>query len=1256
MRVKLQLVLSFPIFIFCIGGFAQQSSWEGVSQKPVGGISFLSEEETAQSKIYRLDQDKLVSDLAAVSLAKDSRQDISFPDQNGNMATFMIWETPVFSPELQAKYPNIRSYQGVQKDSPSTRIRLSVSPQGVQSMVVDVESRQNTFLQKIEKENNLYVVYKRSKDDLTTAKFVCNTQAKIMEAVPSAARVVVDQTLRKYRLAVSASGEYTQFHGGTVADALAAINATVTRVNEIFETDLAVTLELVANNDLVIFTNPNTDPYTTSLNAEVQNELTTTIGEPNYDIGHLFHEDTNNGSAGQIGSVCEDNIKGSAFSSGLTPQGDTYDLDFVAHEMGHQLGANHTWSFDTEGTDVQVEPGGGTTIMAYAGIVAGNNVAQNSDDYFHYKSIEQIIAYMQGTSCAQETSLTNAPPEIVSNGNFTIPLGTAFVLTGDASDPDTGDVLTFCWEQIDNGIVTRSSFGPTQVAGANFRSLRPTIDPNRYFPKLAEVAVGNLTQTNPDINTAWETVSTIQRDFNFALTVRDNASGGGQVDSDEIMVSVTDEAGPFVVTSQNEAETFAAGSAQEITWDVANTDQNPVNAQTVDIFLSLDGGLSYPIQIAEQVPNDGSHKVLIPGMTTSFGRFMIKASDNIFLAVNATSFEITESEIVLQFDRLEETVCAPADISIPFEYQAYGGFNETVNFSTSGEPAGLGVAFSPASASANNTPVLITLSNTAAVSPGMYPISVIATGTTVTQEVELMVQIQDASYSDIVLSAPTDGAVDVSVNTALEWEGDPAYSSYDLEVATDVTFTNIVLATNTAFMEYQTEGLLATNTYFWRVKPKNACGEGTFGSPFSFSTINVNCDSFAATDTPIDISENGTSTVTSTISIINDLIVDDVNVSLDLNHSYLSDLVITLRSPAGTEVVLVSNSCDTADNIVAVFDNEASEFVCNNNPAIGGTVKPLGLLTAFNGESSFGDWVLTVEDTFDEDGGALNDFTLELCLEGEILPDSDGDGIFDADDLCPNTPANAEVDTDGCQVFRFAADNFSISIESESCNSSDDGQIEINATEDLMYTAVLTGLSTNLTDMFTSEFIWTSLTAGEYRLCITATDGTNDYEEQCFDLVITEPEPLSVFATISPDGQFVTLNLTGSVVYTVEFNGNTTLVEASQIQLGLTSGLNSLKVSTPQGCQGVHEETFFTSGRPLFYPNPFVEEIAVALPNNEQLVEVAIFDYDGRLVRKSSQKAPVSNMQLRFDGLPSGIYFIQLRSKSVRGTYKVIKQ
>jgi len=421
-------------------------------------------------------------------------------------------------------------------------------------------------------------------------------------------QLIDDQILRKYRLAVSATGEYTQYHGGTIADALAAINATITRVNEVFERDLGVSLELVANNDQVIFTNPSIDPYTGNLNAQAQNTLSTIIGEANYDVGHVFNQDQDNGNAGFIGSVCVDNRKGSAFSSGLIPEGDKFDLDFVAHELGHQFGANHTWSFESEGTLVQAEPGSGTTIMGYAGIAGVDNIALQGDDYFHYNSILQIAAFIENTSCAMEVPLMNATPIITPSADYTIPIGTPFVLEGNATDADAADVLTYAWEQIDDGVVNAANFGPDNPGGANFRSQRPSTTESRFFPKLSSVITGNLAQSNPTLDTAWETLSNVQRELNFALTVRDNALGGGQVVSDQVKVQVVVDAGPFSVTSQSADESYTAGSVQEIRWDVAETNRLPINAEEVSIFLSIDGGLSFPITLAENVLNDGAHK------------------------------------------------------------------------------------------------------------------------------------------------------------------------------------------------------------------------------------------------------------------------------------------------------------------------------------------------------------------------------------------------------------------------------------------------------------------------------------------------------------------------------------------------------------------------------------------------------------------------------------------------------------------------
>ena len=308
---------------------------------------------------------------------------------------------------------------------------LAFLTKGVQSMIVHVGTEKTTFMEKVSDGGSTYVVYDRSIHSKLDSDFICFTQSVIEKSINGPdSKLVDDQMLRKYRIAISATGEYTEFHGGTVADALAAINATLTRVNEVFETDLGVTLELIANTDLVIFTDPDTDPYGGNLNSEIQNTLTTTIGEANYDVGHLFHEDTDGGNAGFIGSVCRDNQKGSGYAAALNPQGDIFDLDFVSHELGHQFGANHTWSFESEGTLVQAEPGTGTTIMGYAGIIPGQNVAPNGDDYFHYYSIFQIIEYLQTTSCGELTPLTNNPPVINPIADYIIPKGTPFVLAG----------------------------------------------------------------------------------------------------------------------------------------------------------------------------------------------------------------------------------------------------------------------------------------------------------------------------------------------------------------------------------------------------------------------------------------------------------------------------------------------------------------------------------------------------------------------------------------------------------------------------------------------------------------------------------------------------------------------------------------------------------------------------------------------------------------------------------------------------------
>lgn len=1265
MKAKLHLVFSITIFFSCFCAYGQQAYWKSIPKQSSLKSASIKDMDKARA-VFSLDKNLFSEKLQDFSVSKNGKNIIYLPDSDGNVIPFTLKETPVLHPELAQKYPQIKSFTGLSVNG-KYKIKLSSSHKGIESMVIDVSNQKTAFLEPVLNDDDAYVLYNKGEHSSLENTFLCKTEVLLQDKMNSGggtAKTIVplvdDQLLRKFRIAVSATGEYTEYHGGTVADALAAINTTLTRINEVFETDLGVTLELIANNDLVVFTDPDTDPYTNSLNSQVQNTLTSTIGEANYDVGHLFHRvddpEQNNGNAGFIGAVCADNQKGSGFSASFEPEGDVFDLDYVAHELGHQFGANHTWSYESEGTGVQAEPASGTTIMGYAGIVLGNNVAPNGDDYFHFNSILQIATYLQSVACAQTTVQANSPPVLTPVGDYTIPKGTAFVLEGVANDPDVGDVLTYTWEQINDGVVTTSTFGPTNPSGANFRSLPPTTDPARYFPRLTEVVQGNLTQINPVINDVWETVSDIERTLSFACTVRDNAVGGGQVVSDVLDVNVIKAAGPFVVTSQASNETYQAGSLQEVTWDVANTNSSPIDAQTVDIFLSLDGGFSFPITLADGTLNDGSEEVLIPGDVTNSARIMVKASDNVFFAINASDFTIEQSEVVLSFQELSFTVCQPNDIVIPFTYQTFGGFSETSTFSAD-VPVGLSASFSPTQASTDDTAVDLTISNTNAVAAGVYDITVTSTSASVTKNVALSLTIGDGTFADVVLVAPANTQTGITSNPQLSWEANPLYSTYDVEVATDVGFTDIVSSATVPFTFYQVNGLEEQTEYFWRVRPGNDCGTGTFGPPFSFTTIQLDCKSVEPRNgLPLEISSIGTPTVSSSIHFFEDLSISDINVSLEVDHTFLEDLIITLISPAGTRVALVSNTCGGLNNINAVFDDDGSPITCSGNPAIMGTVSPLGSLASLNGESILGEWILEIQDTAPSDGGALVAFSMDVCVEGTFRPDEDEDGVFDdGDDLCLGTPKGVEVNTNGCPVYRFPPDNFAIIIQSETCRSSNNGTITITPFDtSITYTAVLDGGGTPLSMDFTDEHTFLNLGAGNYALCITGTNGLVTYQETCFDISITEPDVLDVEAVTTAETLEVTLS--GAELYNVELNGLLTQTDGSKLQLTLAEGKNVLRVYSNLPCQGVVEKTLFYSSRPVLFPNPVDSVTEVYLNGFEGNVEIQIFSADGRLVRTDSKSVSGNNLELDLSSLSKGIYYLGIEKAGVKEMFKFIKR
>ncbi|TYA74398.1 reprolysin-like metallopeptidase [Seonamhaeicola marinus] len=829
MKAKLRYVFSIAMFLTAFSAIAQNSSWEKL--RSVTNTESLSKLEIPESKVHFFSLDKVTfnknTSKATLRTSKNGTNTIiTIPGINGELERFKLYEAPVFAPELAAKYPQIKSYIGLSLDNPGARLRMSSSPHGIQTMISYID-KPNVFMQPVERGSNQYVLYNKSDRKRIAKSFGCKTFEHLNKTSKQSSHTqkvneggANNQTLQKFRIAISTTGEYTAYHGGSVTDALSAINATLTRVNEVFETDMAVTFELIANNNTIVYTDAGTDPYSDSgtgvngaWSTELQNNLTSTIGESNYDIGHLLGATGGGGNAGCIGCVCTDNQKGSAYTSPSNgvPQGDLFDIDFVAHEIGHQMGANHTWAFESEGTGVNAEPGSGTTIMAYAGITGANNVASSGNDYFHYFSIKQILENLATKSCQTTEVITNNPPSADAGNNYNIPKGTPYVLKGAATDPDGGDNLTYCWEQIDNGITNFLNFGPDLTSGPMNRSLPPSTSPDRYIPKLSSVLAGNVEQTDPTLGSDWETVANVGRTLNWALTVRDRSPSsptGGQSSYDTMQIIVEDVT-PFSVVNP---VTWAQGSIQDIQWVVGETTNGTINCQNVNILLSTDGGANFSTVIASNTPNDGSFSYTVPAIAdTDQARILIEAADNIFYDVSDFNFSIdTDPDFFIVNESLAPIECNATTVTYTFDYVVANGFSETTTFSALGLPAGATASFSPENSNVTSN-VTLTISNLGSTPQGDYNFTIRGTAASITKNSTIDFPFYNGLCSSVANTTYNTSTTRVQLNTIDRSSGKPSgYSDYT-NLSTDLNRNDSYNLT----VNVNTDGNWTTATRVW---------------------------------------------------------------------------------------------------------------------------------------------------------------------------------------------------------------------------------------------------------------------------------------------------------------------------------------------------------------------------------------------------------------------------------------------------------
>lgn len=779
---------------------------------------------------------------------------MSIPLPEGGLRAFRIWPNGLMAPELAESYPEIRTFSGQAIDDPTVTLRMDITPQGFRAMVMDPKTGDWFIDPYIHGQTGANISYR--KKDLRkvgpTASLSCSyDQVNDVEAEMARTEQWIGQLdasragdcrLRTYRLALACTGEYANFQGSNTSNnnrsfALGAMVTTMNRVNAQFERDATLTMVLVANTDQLIYLNASTDPYTNNnggdMLAQNQTACNNVIGSSNYDIGHVFS--TGGGGVAYLNSPCNNSIKAGGVTGRSNPVGDPFDIDYVAHEMGHQFGANHTQNNNcNRSSGAAFEPGSASTIMGYAGICAPN-VQTNSDAYFHGHSMAEIAANTNvgtSSSCPQTVTTINQAPSVSAGSNFTIPKSTPFVLTATGSDPDPSNSLTYCWEQMNNQVSMQPP-SATSTEGPNFRSLMPTVSPQRYFPSLSAI-VANTTPT-------WEVLSSVARTFNFRVTARDNATSFGCNAQGHMSVTVASNSGPFLVTQPNTSVSWTSGSQRTITWDVASTTASPVSCSNVDILLSLDGGFTYPETLILATPNDGSQSVTIPILpsTVATARVMVRGSNNIFFDISNTNFTITASAVpgyLIEVEQAEVDVCAPANSTYSILTTSFAGYSQPITFSLAGLPSGLTAVFSSNPVTPGGSTQL-TISGIGAQDLGSVDFTLNAASSAGPKNAALVLNVNTTPEATELLT-PLAGATQVIGGSSLIWTGTPYAAQYDLEIATNASFSTIVeTATGLTATEYSpVSATVETTTYYWRVRGVNACGIGPWSASRSFTT------------------------------------------------------------------------------------------------------------------------------------------------------------------------------------------------------------------------------------------------------------------------------------------------------------------------------------------------------------------------------------------------------------------------------------
>ncbi|MEM1217490.1 MAG: reprolysin-like metallopeptidase [Bacteroidota bacterium] len=1006
---RLLLLLSFGIASSL--SFGQSDVWSTLSTAALSGLeSDQILKEGATSSLFELDLEALKQFLKKAPSEYDgdvrnSNKILDLPLPDGRWMNFRVYHAPVFKEELAAKYPDIKSYGGFGME-PGYSVHFDYSPQGFKALIrtprgwvlIDPYHQSNTDIYR-----SYYPADFLLNDfPLAATATSCGWSAETMidpvndQGGANYFPVLREEKstevqLRVYDMALACTGEFAQIHGGTTSSVLAAFNTAVNRVNEIVQVEVAVKFEIIDASELVIFLNPDSDPYVNSNNggellSQNPDVLDQFIPPVLYDIGHVF-----TGGCTDVGGIASGVACSSGKARGVTCHFSS-NVAFIAenimaHELAHQFTAGHTFS-NCPGNMGQLasasafEPGSGSTIMSYSGVCDNQDIGA-SDLYYHVGNLDEMMNFSRvtvGATCPDLVPSGNTEPtiEIPLEDGFYIPISTPFKLTGIGFDED-GDNLDYCWEQYDLGPV--SELGNPEGDAPAFRSYPPNPDPTRFFPSLPLILANQ--------SSSREVLPTYSRNLTFRCTVRDNDPLAGGTIWDEIAFQSTEQAGPFLVEYPNTSnDDLTGGDYIEITWDVANTDNDLVDCQRVNILLSEDGGNTFEYVLANSVPNVGSAMVFVPNISTSAARIMIEAANNIFFDVSNSNFSISptsEPTYALTIeDPASQFVCTPAQVAVDFAFTGLNGYSESVTLEILG-----GV---PNDATATLTSTILSPGEGSTLQVDLLEnddfseeeimIQAIIGGTD-TLNLSVYLELYNNEFPDLTLLSPDNGLSDQPLGVEFDWTDVSNADYYDFQIATTPDFTTSLVEEGTILLEseYALNAVLDENDlYFWRIRPTNVCGTSDWLFPSAFHTLNVQCNEFESTAVPLGIPAAGTPTVSSEITMVETGVINDLNVTnLAGFHDGLKDIEVRLEGPSGTEVVLFSGICGNIAPFNLGLDDE-SPFPIDCPVNNGQPFQPEEPLSAFDDQSITGIWTLEVEVIDNSgNGGFVDSWGLEFC-------------------------------------------------------------------------------------------------------------------------------------------------------------------------------------------------------------------------------------------------------------------------------------